>query len=128
MSNLYNTLYMYYVGGGLLANLYNLYNTLYMYYVGGGLLANLSNLLPDNKNSEHLITGDAAKDKFHVSEGGLLYTSVALDREDKDSYMLTVLVGRRGLPRGFRAQQPIQIKVISISNSRVTENGQNNLY
>ena len=79
--------------------------------LGGGLLANLSHLLADPRNTDYLITGEAAKDKFYVTEQGLLYSSQALDREEKASYMVGVVAGRRGRPRGFRAQQPIQIKV-----------------
>ena len=76
------------------------------------LVANLSYLLSDRKKStERLITNDDGKDKFYLTDGGLLYTSGPLDRETRDTYMFTVLVGRRGLPRGFRSQQAIQVKV-----------------
>ena len=76
------------------------------------LVANLSYLLNDRKkNAEHLITNEEGKEKFYLTETGLLYTSGPLDREERDSYMFTVLVGRKGLPRGFRSQQAIQVKV-----------------
>ena len=65
----------------------------------------------DKRNSEQLITSQEGKEKFSLTAGGLLYTSEPLDREERDTYLLTVLVGRRGLPRGFRSQQAIQVKV-----------------
>ena len=42
---------------------------------------------------------------------GNIYTKQKLDREERDSYMFTILLGRKGLPRGFRGQQAIQVKV-----------------
>jgi hypothetical protein len=75
-------------------------------------VGNLSQLMSERKRgTEHLITSEEAKERFVLTEGGLLYTSGQLDREERDSYMFTILLGRKGLPRGFRGQQAIQVKV-----------------
>ena len=63
------------------------------------------------RGTEHLITSEEARQRFLLTEAGLLYTSGPLDREERDSYMFTILLGRKGLPRGFRGQQAIQVKV-----------------
>ena len=77
----------------------------------GQFVANLSYLLDDN-NTAHLIANGKDRDKFYITDGGVLYTNSPLDREVSDSYMLTVIIGKRGLPRAFRSQSALQIKVI----------------
>ena len=43
-----------------------------------------------------------------LSEAGLLLTARPLDREERDSYMVTMVMGRKGILRG---KQAIQVKV-----------------
>ena len=75
-------------------------------------MGNLSHLMSERKRgTEHLITSEEARERFVLTETGLLYTTGQLDREERDSYMFTILLGRKGLPRGFRGQQAIQVKV-----------------
>jgi hypothetical protein len=85
---------------------------LHIVSVSGALVGNLSHLMSERKRgTEHLITSEEAKQRFLLTEAGLLLTSGQLDREERDSYMFTILLGRKGLPRGFRGQQAIQVKV-----------------
>ena len=46
--------------------------------------------------------------RFVLSEAGLLLTARPLDREERDSYMVTMVMGRKGILRG---KQAIQVKV-----------------
>ena len=77
----------------------------------GALVANLS-LLHENKRpgalTEHLIANHEAREAFLLSDAGLLFTSKPLDREDRDSYMVTIVLGRKGIIRG---KQAVQVKV-----------------
>ena len=74
-------------------------------------MANLS-LLHENKRpgalTEHLIANHEAREAFLLSDAGLLFTSKPLDREDRDSYMVTIVLGRKGIIRG---KQAVQVKV-----------------
>ena len=69
----------------------------------GALVANLSRmefLNAKNGFKEYFITDDEeAKEKFSITDTGLLYTKVALDREVRDSYDV-VIVNGRGILRG----------------------------
>ena len=58
--------------------------------------------------TEHLIANHEARDKFVLSETGLLLTSKPLDREERESYMVTIVLGRKGIIRG---KQAVQVKV-----------------
>lgn len=58
--------------------------------------------------SAHLIANNEAREKFVLSEAGLLMTAKALDREERDTYMVTIVLGRKGILRG---KQAIQVKV-----------------
>ena len=87
------------------------FNDNWFIFVAGGIVANLSDLISETKNAVHMIANEEGKEKFYLTEEGLLYTKGPLDREERDSYMFTVLAGRRGLPRGFRSQQAFQVKV-----------------
>ena len=60
--------------------------------------------------SAHLIANNEAREKFVLSEAGLLMTARALDREERDTYMVTIVLGRKGILRG---KQAIQVKVRS---------------
>ena len=60
--------------------------------------------------SAHLIANNEAREKFVLSEAGLLMTAKALDREERDTYMVTIVLGRKGILRG---KQAIQVKVSS---------------
>lgn len=77
----------------------------------GALVANLS-ILHEHKRkgavTEHLIANHEARDKFILSDSGLLFTNGALDREERDSYMVTIVLGRKGIIRG---KQAVQVKV-----------------
>ena len=51
-----------------------------------------------------------------LTEAGLLVTSGPLDREEREVYMVTIVLGRKGLIRG---RQPVQIKVgVAYDNSQ----------
>lgn len=82
-------------------------------------MANLS-LLHENKRkgavSEHLIANHEAREVFLLSDAGLLFTSKPLDREEKDSYMVTIVLGRKGIIRG---KQAVQVKVRLMTNKSV---------
>ena len=80
-------------------------------FIAEVLVANLSYLLEDKKATERLITNVDGKDEFLLTESGLLFTRGPLDREQREVYMFTILVGRRGLRRGGGSQQAIQVKV-----------------
>ena len=58
--------------------------------------------------SAHLIANNEARDTFVLSDAGLLMTARPLDREDRDTYMVTIMMGRKGILRG---KQAIQVKV-----------------
>ena len=58
--------------------------------------------------SAHLIASNEARDKFILTDSGLLMTTNGLDYEEKDSYMVTIVMGRKGILRG---KQAIQVKV-----------------
>ena len=70
----------------------------------GALVANLTILERKSQNDpgfiEYIITNAEAKDKFTISETGLLHTKVSLDREEKDAYRVVIAMGRRGVIRG----------------------------
>lgn len=83
-----------------------------MYYLSGAIVANLSIFLHEHKRkgavSAHLIANNEARDRFVLSDAGLLMTAKALDREERDTYMVTIMLGRKGILRG---KQAIQVKV-----------------
>ncbi len=69
----------------------------------GALVANLTILAFQRKDPnflEYVITNEEAKDKFSISDTGLLHTKVPLDRELKDSYDVVIAMGKRGVIRG----------------------------
>ena len=99
----------------------------------GAVVANLSIFIHEHKRggggsvSAHLIANDEARERcvlsekyfrrckkifvvfrFVLSEAGLLLTARPLDREERDSYMVTMVMGRKGILRG---KQAIQVKV-----------------
>ena len=80
----------------------------------GVLVANLTLLefqsRGDPKFVEYIITSDDAKDKFTITDNGLLYTKVGLDREEQDEYDITIAMGRRGVIRGKEVLQ-VRVKV-----------------
>ena len=80
--------------------------------MSGAVVANLSILIQEHKRkgavSAHLIANNDARDKFVLSDAGLLLTAKPLDFEEKDSYMVTIVMGRKGILRG---KQAIQVKV-----------------
>lgn len=84
----------------------------------GAIVANLSIFIHEHKRkgavSAHLIANNEARDKFVLSDAGLLMTSQALDREERDTYMVTTVIGRKGILRG---KQAIQVKVTRRQNS-----------
>ena len=62
----------------------------------------------DPKFKEYIITSEDAKDKFTITDNGLLYTKVGLDREEQDEYDVTIAMGRRGVIRG---KEVLQVRV-----------------
>jgi hypothetical protein len=69
----------------------------------GALVANLTILAFQRKDPnflEYVITNEEAKDKFSISDTGLLHTKIPLDRELKDSYDVVIAMGKRGVIRG----------------------------
>ena len=80
--------------------------------MSGAVVANLSLLIQEHKRkgavSAHLIASNEARDKFILTDSGLLMTTNGLDYEERDSYMVTIVMGRKGILRG---KQAIQVKV-----------------
>ena len=64
----------------------------------GVLVANLTLLEFQSRGEpsflEYLITNDGAKDKFTITDNGLLYTKVGLDREKNEDYHINIAMAR----------------------------------
>ena len=76
---------------------------MWLKFLLGALVANLTILAFQRKDPnflEYVITNEEAKDKFSISDTGLLHTKVPLDRELKDSYDVVIAMGKRGVIRG----------------------------
>jgi protocadherin Fat 4 len=78
----------------------------------GVLVANLTLLEFQSRGEtaflEYIITSSDAKDKFTITDNGLLYTKIGLDREEQDEYEITIAMGRRGIIRG---REVLQVRV-----------------
>ena len=77
----------------------------------GTVVANLTTLQLQNRGrggADHLIANQDAREKFVLTDASLLVTSGPLDREERESYMVTIVLGRKGLIRG---RQAVQVKV-----------------
>ena len=88
----------------------------------GTVVANLTTLQLQNRGrggADHLIANQDAREKFVLTDASLLVTSGPLDREERESYMVTIVLGRKGLIRG---RQAVQVKVGDTDSSCVTEN------
>ena len=87
----------------------------------GAVVANLSIYVTEQESrvSAHLIANNEAREKFVLSEAGLLMTARALDREERDTYMVTIVLGRKGILRG---KQAIQVKVRSDTTHKPIDN------
>ena len=88
----------------------------------GTVVANLTTLQLQNRGrggADHLIANQDAREKFVLTDASLLVTSGPLDREERESYMVTIVLGRKGLIRG---RQAVQVKVGNTASSCVTEN------
>ena len=88
----------------------------------GTVVANLTTLQLQNRGragADHLIANQDAREKFVLTDASLLVTSGPLDREERESYMVTIVLGRKGLIRG---RQAVQVKVGNRASSLVTEN------
>ena len=102
----------------------------------GTVVANLTNLQLQSRGrggADHLIANQDAREKFVLTDASLLVTSGTLDREERESYMVTIVLGRyftapsafphhhlsffcrKGLIRG---RQAVQVKVKSMSMSK----------
>ena len=66
-------------------------------------------------NGRYSIPLQEARGKFVLTEAELLVTSGPLDREEREVYMVTIVLGRKGLIRG---RKPVQIKVGAAYDSR----------
>ena len=88
----------------------------------GTVVANLTTLQLQNRGrggADHLIANQDAREKFVLTDASLLVTSGPLDREERESYMVTIVLGRKGLIRG---RQAVQVKVGNTASFCVTEN------
>ena len=88
----------------------------------GTVVANLTTLQLQNRGragADHLIANQDAREKFVLTDASLLVTSGPLDREERESYMVTIVLGRKGLIRG---RQAVQVKVGNRASSLVSEN------
>ena len=78
----------------------------------GVLVANLTLLEFQSRGDptflEYVITSDDAKEKFTITDNGLLYTKIGLDREEQDEYEITIAMGRRGI---IRSKEVLQVRV-----------------
>ena len=78
----------------------------------GVLVANLTLLEFQSRGDpsflEYLITNPEAKDKFTITDNGLLYTKVGLDRENTKEYDITISMSRRG---AVRSKEVLKVKV-----------------
>ena len=66
-------------------------------------------------NGQYSIPLQEARGKFVLTEAGLLVTSGPLHREEREVYMVTIVLGRKGLIRGRKL---VQIKVGAAYDSR----------
>ena len=87
----------------------------------GVMVANFSQL----NGAEHLIANHEARDKFILTDEGLLITAVPLDREETESYMITIVLGRKGVIRGGQA---LQVKVIVLDENDNTPSFVQHIY
>ena len=88
----------------------------------GTVVANLTTLQLQNRGrggADHLIANQDAREKFVLTDASLLVTSGPLDREERESYMVTIVLGRKGLIRG---RQAVQVKVGNTASCCDTEN------
>ena len=80
----------------------------------GILVANLTLLEFQSRGDptflEYLITNEDAKDKFTITDNGLLYTKVGLDREEQAEYEINIAMGRRGIIRS-KEVLVVQVKI-----------------
>ena len=63
----------------------------------GTVVANLTNLQLQSRGrggADHLIANQDAREKFVLTDASLLVTSGTLDREERESYMVTIVLGR----------------------------------
>ena len=63
----------------------------------GTVVANLTTLQLQNRGrvgADHLIANQDAREKFVLTDASLLVTSGPLDREERESYMVTIVLGR----------------------------------
>ena len=78
----------------------------------GMLVANLTLLEFQSRGDptflEYVITSEDAKDKFTITDNGLLYTKVGLDREDQEEYEISIAMVRRG---AIRSKDVLQVRV-----------------
>ena len=78
----------------------------------GVLVANLTLLEFQSRGDptffEYVITSEDSKEKFTITDNGLLYTKVGLDREVQDEYEITIAMARRGT---IRSKEVLQVRV-----------------
>ena len=86
----------------------------------GMLVANLTLLEFQSRGDptflEYVITSEDAKEKFTITDNGLLYTKIGLDRETQEEYDISIAMVRRGEIRSKEVLQ-VRVKVTDINDN-----------